>query len=448
MKNIFLTLIFFFLFTFSLFSQTSILGTEHIEAKLLEVETLISQQDYSSAISILKSIEAEDPENRNVLFNLGLCYLQIGRADVTKRYLSKYIELEKKDYAAHNLLGIAFENLGETDSSFVYFNKAIKINSKASEAYFNRGRLYFSQSKFELALKDFLKAKSDDKNFNLSMMLAQTYYALGKYAEALKEYKISLNLKPNDFLILKNLGNTASQLKDFKAAIEYYSQALEIQDDDVDILNNRMLCYNELEDSENSEKDAQRIKDIQAEKGVQISMLQYKMIKSEDDILWLRIPKNWRAFVSDNAKTKDSVIIKFFNPDFENNVSQENFTYSFGGELKIIKNISLDTSQSINMARAAISEKYEMERLEETQQYYLYKPTFRKIFNPTEKLNQGLVKAECQETQDLERRIIHEYHAVTNNGWLITLYVWLPEQDSFYYEKLLDFIIESLQINI
>ena len=193
MKNIFLTLIFFFLFTFSLFSQTSILGTEHIEAKLLEVETLISQQDYSSAISILKSIEAEDPENRNVLFNLGLCYLQIGRADVTKRYLSKYIELEKKDYAAHNLLGIAFENLGETDSSFVYFNKAIKINSKASEAYFNRGRLYFSQSKFELALKDFLKAKSDDKNFNLSMMLAQTYYALGKYAEALKEYKVNLD---------------------------------------------------------------------------------------------------------------------------------------------------------------------------------------------------------------------------------------------------------------
>ncbi len=448
MKNILLALIFFFLFTFTLFSQTSILGTEHIEAKLLEVETLISQQDYSSAISILKSIEAEEPENREVLFKLGLCYLQTGRADVTKRYLSKYIELEKNDYAAYNLLGIAFNNLGEIDSSFAYFNKAIKINDKSAEAYFNRGRLYFSQSEFDLALKDFLKAKSDDKNFNLSMMLAQTYYALGKYAEALEEYKISLNLKPNDFLVLKNLGNTASQLKDFKAAIEYYSQALEIQDDDVDILNNRMICYNELEDSENSEKDAQRIKDIQAEKGVQISMLQYKMLRSEDDVIWMRIPKSWRAFVSDNAKNKDSVIIKFFNPDFEHNVDKENFTYSFGGELKIIKNISLDTSKSINIARATISEKYEVGRLEEAQQYYLYKPTFRKIFNPTEKLHQGLVKAECQETQDSERRIIHEYHAVTNNGWLVTLYIWLPEQDSFYYEKLLDFIIDSLQINI
>lgn len=448
MKNILLTLIFFFLFTFTSFSQTSILGTEHIEAKLLEVETLISQQDYSSAISILKSLEAEEPENREVLFKLGLCYLQTGRADVTRRYLSKYIELEKNDYAAYNLLGIAFNNLGEIDSSFAYFNKAIKINDKSAEAYFNRGRLYFSQSEFDLALKDFLKAKSDDKNFNLSMMLAQTYYALGKYAEALEEYKISLELKPNDFLVLKNLGNTASQLKDFKAAIEYYSQALEIQDDDVDILNNRMICYNELEDSENSEKDAQRIKDIQAEKGVQISMLQYKMLRSEDDVIWMRIPKSWRAFVSDNAKKKDSVIIKFFNPDFEHNVDKENFTYSFGGELKIIKNISLDTSKSINIARAAISEKYEVGRLEEAQQYYLYKPTFRKIFNPTEKLHQGLVKAECQETQDSERRIIHEYHAVTNNGWLVTLYIWLPEQDSFYYEKLLDFIIDSLQINI
>ncbi len=429
-----------------LYSQTSILNSENTEAKLLEVEQMMGRGDYRNAISLLHKIEEEEPQNLSILFNLGFCYLKTGRADVTKTYMGRYIDRNKNYYPAYNLKGIACQRLGEADSAIIYFTKAIKLDDKLQEAFFNRGNIYISQSRFKKALKDFLKVKKIGKNNqNINIMLAQTYVGLRKYKNALKEYMLALKFKPKDFMLIKSIANVLVKLKKYKEAIKYYSKALNIEPDNIEALNNRMMCYNNIEEeSEKAELDGQRIKQIQKEKGVQTDLLSYKMVSPQDKSFLFRIPKNWRAFVAEN---KDSTVIKFFNPEFKNVVNAEEFYYSFGGELKIKKHIKFKDKKDIKKSMAIVSEKYMKDRLNESQKYIYYRPTFKKLFNPTDKLHRGLIKAKIQKDEMDEELVIHEYHAITNSGWFVTLYIWVPEKDAFYYENLLEFIISSLKIN-
>ena len=58
------------------------------------------------------------------------------------------------------------------------------------------------------------------------------------YDSAIENYKIALELNPDNFTVLKSLGIVYQSINDKKNAISFYKKALEIEPDDFDILNN------------------------------------------------------------------------------------------------------------------------------------------------------------------------------------------------------------------
>lgn len=76
------------------------------------------------------------------------------------------------------------------------------------------------------ALSHLIKAvEYDSKNFILRHTLAVNYYSLGRYKEALKEFKKSLDLEPKLTEALVGLAKTYTELKKFNLAERYLAKA-------------------------------------------------------------------------------------------------------------------------------------------------------------------------------------------------------------------------------
>ncbi len=135
-------------------------------------------------------------------------------------------------YAANDKLKTNSENIDSLDikQSIADYTEAIRLNSKFWQAYRNRSRLYQQIKEFDKAIVDLTTAlKYADKNsaINLHDMRAYSYYALGKYQNAIADWTIAVDNLGNPSLALYQrakaeweIGQKEKACADFKKATE------------------------------------------------------------------------------------------------------------------------------------------------------------------------------------------------------------------------------------
>ncbi len=80
-----------------------------------------------------------------------------------------------------------------------YYSKAIELNPKYTNAYYNRGLVKTQLDKYDEAIEDYTKVITlDSNNVNGYYKRASSYYSLKKYKEALKDYDKVIALEPNN----------------------------------------------------------------------------------------------------------------------------------------------------------------------------------------------------------------------------------------------------------
>jgi len=80
-----------------------------------------------------------------------------------------------------------------------YYSKAIELNPKYTNAYYNRGLVKTQLDKYDEAIEDYTKVITlDSSNVNGYYKRASSYYRLKKYKEALKDYDKVIALVPNN----------------------------------------------------------------------------------------------------------------------------------------------------------------------------------------------------------------------------------------------------------
>jgi tetratricopeptide (TPR) repeat protein len=94
-----------------------------------------------------------------------------------------------------NKIGIAFHQMMQVDEAKRNYEKAIKLNSKYSEAINNLGTIYYSKK---------------------------------SYRRAINQYRKALKLTPNSASIYSNLGTAEFGRKKYKEAFEAYQKALSL----------------------------------------------------------------------------------------------------------------------------------------------------------------------------------------------------------------------------
>jgi tetratricopeptide (TPR) repeat protein len=133
------------------------------------------------------------------------------------------------------------------------FKHNVEINPRAWAAHNNLGVEYQNQGKFTLAIQHYtdaveLNPRFMDAHNNLGILLAQD----GELDDALDHFQTALSIKPRDSRTLANIGIVYSIRKDYDSAISHLQKALQEDPASVNASFNLALVYIGKDELENA----------------------------------------------------------------------------------------------------------------------------------------------------------------------------------------------------
>ena len=189
--------------------------SEKLSSKILARAIKYHQEyKYELAEKLYDKILQKNPNNFEVVFNLGTLYLQIKKFDKSKKLLNKVIKYNPNHINSYNNLGNVFNELGELQNSKECFKKIIKIDSKNTNAYNNLGIIL---------------------------------HRLGNLKEAAEQCQKAIELDSTHVEALNNLANILNELGDFNGSIKSYIKIIEINPNHVNAINNLSILFTRVQ---------------------------------------------------------------------------------------------------------------------------------------------------------------------------------------------------------
>ena len=189
---------------------------------------------------------------------------------ITKEYtkwsipdFDKALELDSNATDVYRLRGVVYSNLNQYEQAIQNFNQAIKVYHYSDEAfaYYNRGDVYRHLKQYEQALQDFDKAIELDPNATNSYNLrGLCYFELKQHNLAIGDFNKAIKLNPNDSALYFHRGVNYLELaktpegtfKNFdkskgECALQDFTQSIKLDLKFTEAYNFRAVCYFELE---------------------------------------------------------------------------------------------------------------------------------------------------------------------------------------------------------
>jgi len=168
--------------------------------------------------------------------------------------IDKAIKLQPENPILYNDKFEILKGLKQYKEAESAITQAIKISPQAI-FYYNRGKLYYEQKKWDLALLDFSKSIDIYPLFDEAYKnRGHIYYEQKKWNLALANYDQALKYNP-DGEIYQKRGIIYYELGNMHKAIENYTQALKYYPDNADIYQNRAIARAKLGDKKGAIAD-------------------------------------------------------------------------------------------------------------------------------------------------------------------------------------------------
>lgn len=128
-----------------------------------------------------------------------------------------------------NKRGLEYMKQKQYEQAITEFNQVISENTGWFPAYYNRGIAYANIRQFKEALSDFDYILTNfpdhaDSYFNRGIV----YENLGIYANAIKDYSETIKLRPDFIMAYHYRGIARFRMNDFDGALEDYNKALQL----------------------------------------------------------------------------------------------------------------------------------------------------------------------------------------------------------------------------
>lgn len=183
---------------------------------------------------------ATDPEFEKVYRAAQECF-DDQRFDEAERLFLKLLSRNTRGYAdVFNRLGLIYFQKGLYERAAHYFEKALALNPKYTDASLNLVVTYNELRNFAEAERVFSQAAKVVRSEPASLdpfivgklanehgKLGDAYADLGRYDQALEEYRKAVMLRPNFVDILTKIGTTLREKGDLDQAIEAFAKAKE-----------------------------------------------------------------------------------------------------------------------------------------------------------------------------------------------------------------------------
>ena len=151
---------------------------------------LLTEKKYNAGKEYLIKLVEKYPLNSQILYNLGMCYTEMGQAEKSLKPLEQAVKVTPFFANAYVALGVSYSRLKNYEKALECGLEAIKYDSKNFYAYRNVAACYGSLSNFEKALEYNSKALEIDENDPQALYLhAHIFKEKGNVEEADKYFK-------------------------------------------------------------------------------------------------------------------------------------------------------------------------------------------------------------------------------------------------------------------
>jgi tetratricopeptide (TPR) repeat protein len=176
------------------------------------------------------------------IYDEGRRYFDQNRLDDAARCFLSLVEGWPNYFPdVYNKLGFIFYQQERLEDAVNYLEKALSINSHYTEASLNLVIAYNELGRYEEAQQSFNKAARvlqtsptaldpyiEGKLANEHAHLADQYYDLNRYQEAVSEYKKALTLRPRFVDVITKLGRAYRDMGELDHAVKTFQKALKI----------------------------------------------------------------------------------------------------------------------------------------------------------------------------------------------------------------------------
>ena len=116
---------------------------------------LVARGKYEDALPLYQRILARDPTYAMSVYNLGLCYYNLGRLDQAERYLSQAGELSPNDPEAYIHLGMTYLKMSRLDAAEQAVRRALSLDPHGRGYHFALGVILEQSGELKGALAEF-----------------------------------------------------------------------------------------------------------------------------------------------------------------------------------------------------------------------------------------------------------------------------------------------------
>jgi tetratricopeptide (TPR) repeat protein len=143
---------------------------------------LIHVGNLGEAKRVFEEALLDDPKNPDILYNLGMCFTDLGEPDKAITILKKSTEYNPKHANSYVALGYAYSRIDDNKNAQNYFLHALELDPNNSYALRNLGGIFGKNGDIEKSLFYLKKA------YKLNPTDVNTIYGLGYCYQQIKEY--------------------------------------------------------------------------------------------------------------------------------------------------------------------------------------------------------------------------------------------------------------------
>jgi tetratricopeptide (TPR) repeat protein len=242
-------------------------------------DCLFELNNADGAISVLQDYLKNDPENIDILLNLGIDYYLLPKPQYQKAIdaFNQVLEIDIQNSDAYFYKGMAYKETGDTakaisnfqtaiesdpdyydgymqlgllyaaqgnDLCLKYYDNAIKIDETSTEAHYAKAKYYQDQGKIGEAITYYRgMIVKDPQDASAIYNLATLYFGIDSLSQAYRFYDLAIKQAPAKAMGYYGKGLCAEELKNTEEAISLYKQALNL-DPDLEVAEERLLKLN------------------------------------------------------------------------------------------------------------------------------------------------------------------------------------------------------------
>jgi len=201
----------------------------------------------AEAEKLYKKVRKSDPKNLIALQLSGVIAAEKKDFTLSLNFFSRAISLQPRYADAFYNRGNVYKTLERYDEALSDYQSTIQLNPSNFRPYFSRGNIYRELGEFTKAISDYTQSillGCDDPEVYCNRAVVFEY--LGQLDEALNDYNMAVDRSPNNTDMLTNRANLLMKVKRYNQAILDFNKLLSDKPQEQAFLNNRGICLREL----------------------------------------------------------------------------------------------------------------------------------------------------------------------------------------------------------